>query len=431
MTRLRIALAAAALAAVGGAAAQEAVPCPDSVPNQVACYGGTDSAGAPYLIVVPREWNKVLIVHARDGPDLKPPSLERVADDLGRWTAFVKAGYAWAGTGRRRAGYEIASAVEDLESVRVLFAERLGTPRRTVIHGQGWGAGVAARAIELHPKSYDGALLTSGELAGARGADPRIDLRVVYQFYCRNLPRPSEPAYPLWMGSPRGSALTSADVRVRFDECTGANLPADRRSAAQRRALAALGAVTRIPERTLAAELAWATLVVADLVNRRLGGRDPFTTEGVRYRGDPDDRALNEGVARFHADSAAAAQLAAEADPTGRVGVPVVTLHGVGDPTAFVEHESAYRETVERAGNGERLLQVFTGQAEHRSLGSAEYLAALAALMAWIDGAKRPDAADVAARCRGFLPRFDGESCHILPGYRPPPWESRVYIRVH
>jgi hypothetical protein len=252
---------------------------------------------------------------------------------------------------------------------------------------------------------------------------------VVYQYYCRNHPRPGERAYPLWKGLAAGESMSAAEVRARLDECTGSNLPADRRTAAQRRALASITAATRIPERTLAAHLAWGTLVFADLV-KRLGDRNPFSTEGVRYSGTPDDAALNAGVARYRPDPAALAQLARETDPTGRIEVPVLTLHGIGDPTAFVEHESAYRQAVDGAGNGERLAQVFTARAEHRSLGSAEYSAALSALVAWIDGARRPAAGDVAALCDGFLARFQGESCRIEPGYRPPAWETRVYPRA-
>jgi hypothetical protein len=223
--------------------------------------------------------------------------------------------------------------------------------------------------------------------------------------------------------------MSGADVRARFDECTGSNLPTDERSPAQRRALASIMAATRIPERTLAAHLAWGTLVFADVV-KRLGGRDPFSTLGVRYSGTDDDAALNAGVPRYRPDPSALAKLAAESDPTGRIEVPVLTLHGIGDPTAFVEHESAYREAIDRAGNGARLAQVFTARAEHPSLGAAEYSAALSALVAWIDDGKRPAAADVAARCRGFLARFDGESCRIDPGYAPPSWDSRVYPRA-
>ena len=429
MARFRIAGALAALAAAS-AFAQVGVKCPDSAPDGVECSAGTDAHGAPYLLAVPRGWNRVLVVYARDGPELKPPVPERVADDFGRWTEFLKAGYAWAGTGYRHGGYDIPGAVEDLEGVRVLFAARFGAPRRVVLHGQGWGANVAARAIEIHPHAYDGALLTSGELAGgSRGEDFRMDLRVVYQYFCGNHPRTDEPPYPLWMGLPPGESMSAADVRARFDECTGSNLPTGERSPAQRHALASIMAATRIPERTLPAHLAWGTLVFADLV-KRLGGRNPFSTEGVRYSGTGDDAALNAAVPRYRPDPAALAQLAAESDPTGRIDVPVLTLHGTGDPTAFVEHESAYREAVERAGGGARLAQVFTARAEHRSLGAAEYTAALSALAAWIDEGRRPTPADVAARCRGLLARFEGESCRIDPAYRPPAWESRVYPRA-
>ena len=70
------------------------------------------------------------------------------------------------------------------------------------------------------------------------------------------------------------------------------------------------------------------------------------------------------------------------------------------------------------------------GSGYHRALGAAEYSAALASLTAWIEGGKRPTPAEVAARCREFLARFTGESCRIDSGYRPPPWESRVYPRA-
>jgi pimeloyl-ACP methyl ester carboxylesterase len=431
MTRIGIALAMGLLTACGQAAAQESVECPEAASDGVVCYRGIDANGARYLIAIPPRWNKVLIVHAHDGPDVKPPNDERVSDDFSRWSTLVKAGYAWAGTAYRREGFDVKRAAEDLESVRALFIAKLGAPRRIVVHGQGWGALVAARAIELHPRSYGGAFLTSGELAGgSRGEDPRIDLRVVYQYYCHNHPRPDEPQYPLWMGLAPGTRMTSADIRVRLNECTGSNLPTPKRTPQQRRALASIVAATRIPERTLPEQLTWATLVFADLVNRKLGGRNPFSTLDVRYAGTSDDRALNEGVARYRPDPAALAELAEDSDPTGRIEVPVLTLHGIGDPMAFVEHEGAYRETLERAGKSALLLQVFTTESEHRFLSTPEYRAALEALLAWIDGGRRPTPAAVAARCREHLLAYDGESCRIDPAYRAPGWTSRVYPRA-
>ena len=59
--------------------------------------------------------------------------------------------------------------------------------------------------------------VTNGLLAGgSRGYDHRVDLRVVYQYYCRNLPRRSEPQYPLWQGLPASSRLTPEDVLAQI-----------------------------------------------------------------------------------------------------------------------------------------------------------------------------------------------------------------------
>lgn len=81
--------------------------------------------------------------------------------------------------------------------------------------------------------------------------------------------------------------------------------------------------------------------------HERLGGRNPFSNRGVRYSGSHDDAALNAGVERFSADPTAVRDLSYDSDLTGRVTVPVLTLHAIDDPTAFVEHEAAYRDTAQ------------------------------------------------------------------------------------
>ena len=431
MTRFGTIGAALLLVLAGAARADDAAQCPAEAPAAAQCRAGTDANGAPWLTVIPERWNGVLVVHARDGPATRAPTMQEVVDSFARWHVLVQAGYAWAGTGYRRASYDVGMAVGDLESVRGLFIARFGTPRRIVVHGQGWGGDVAARALELRPADFDGALLTNGELAGGtRGEDYRMDLRVVYEFYCRNHPRPDETAYPLWMGLPPGTAMNGAQVRERLNACTGSNRPADRRSASQRAALAGILAASGIPERTLATHLTRATVVFAELVNGRLGGRNPFSTEGVRYGAAGGDRALDAGVARYRPDPAAFAALAADSDPTGRVEAPVLTLHAIGDPVAYVEHEAAYRATFDRAGTSDKLVQVFTDEAEHRHLSSPEYLAALDALVGWIERGRAPAPADVDHACRELLPRFDAEACRVNVGYRPRAWEARVPPRT-
>ena len=148
----------------------------------------------------------------------------------------------------------------------------------------------------------------------------------------------------------------------------------------------------------------------------------------MRYSGTSDDAGLNARIPRVTPDPEARATLAADADLTGRFDIPVLTLHGIGDPIAFVEHQSAYAATVAEAGNSARLVQVFVAEDAHSKMSSPLYPAALAALVEWLGGGARPDAAAVQARCETLRARFPGE-CRIDAAFRPAPWEARVNPR--
>jgi alpha-beta hydrolase superfamily lysophospholipase len=409
----------------------QTAPCPEGVAADVRCYNGRDAEGALYWIAMPADWNQVLVVHAHGGPEVGTPSLARSAEDLQRWAVMVKAGYAWAGSSYRRGGYGVTMAAEDTERLRQLFIERFGKPRRTVLHGQSYGAGVAAKAAELYgPPAYDGVLLTSGVLGGGNNAyDFRLDLRVVYQQVCHNHPKPDEPAYPLWQGLPLDSKLTRAELAERVKECTGVGLPAAQRSPEQAARLHAILSVVHIPERSLLGHLQWGTWLFQDLTQKRLGTRNPFGNAKVVYSGSGDDAALNKQVLRYAADPQAVAALAADSRPTGRLKLPVLTLHAIHDPTAFVELESAYREIVEAAGASSWLVQTFSDEADHSYLGDPEYPALLTALLRWVDDGERPTPEGVAKLCTANEARFGG-GCKFRPEYRPAPLSSRVPVRT-
>ena len=305
----------------------------------------------------------------------------------------------------------------------------LGAPNRTLAHGQSWGGDVAAKLIELYPGEYDGALLTNGVLAGgSRGYDYRVDLRVVYQYFCGNHPRPTEPQYPLWMGLPAAATMSAADLRGRLQECTGYQSAPAHRTAAQQRNLADILAVTRIPERTLYSHLSFATFTFRDIVANRLGGRNPFSNRTVRYSGSGDDAALNRGVQRFGADPSAVRDLSYDSDLTGEIAVPVLTMHAIDDPTAFVEHEAAYAASVRHAGRSGSLVQTFTRESEHSVLSDSGYATAIAALSGWVDGGPAPTPDDIAAACPAHDATY-GTGCFFDPTFHPAGYHDRVNPR--
>lgn len=407
--------------------------CPGDLAGKATCYTGQDASGAHYAIAVPTHWNGSLIVHAHGGPDLGDGSdPERSLDDLGRWSVMVDQGYAWAGSSYRRGGYGTRMAAADTENVRRLFVAEFGGPKRTYVHGQSWGGNVAAKVAEVYGRKngpYDGALLTNGVLAGgSRGYDHRVDLRAVYQYYCRNHPRPTEPQYPLWQGLRADSTMTTSGLRARLQECTGYASARQDRTALQQRNLDDILAVTKIPERTLESHLRFATFTFRDIVHDRLGGRNPFSNRGVRYSGSHDDEALNAGVERFSADPAAVRDLSYDSDLTGKVAIPVLTLHAIDDPTAFVEHEAAYRATLQGAHRDRYLVQTFTEEHEHSELSTSEYATSISALDTWVRTGRKPTPQSIAASCATF-DRTYGTGCFYRPDFRPAPYAARVTPR--
>jgi pimeloyl-ACP methyl ester carboxylesterase len=446
MDRVGLGLATLGLTAASGCAhaqvdapAPAAAPatkvCPDFMPAETRCFTGQDGNGAYYWIAIPKTWNGALVLHTHGGPRLKAPKPDDALEDLERFSVTVKEGFAWAGSNYRRAGYGVRSAAEDSDALRQIFWDKFGRPKRTLLHGQSWGGNVAAKTAELYGVGqdgkpvYDGVILTSAVLAGgSRSYDFRADLRAVYQYYCANHPQADEASYPLWQGLPLGARLTNKELDARVNACTGVDLPADQRTAQQKRNLANILAVTRIPERTLGSHLGWATFTFSDMVNKRLDGHNPFSNVGVAYTGSDDDVALNREVARFAADPKGVKALSYDSDLTGKLRVPTLTMHAIDDPTAFVELEQVFHDTVEKAGKSDLLVQSFTDEYEHSKLATPEYAALLRAMTDWLDGGKKPTPATLAGICEEAKTTY-GEACHFQIDYKPAPLASRSYAR--
>jgi hypothetical protein len=406
--------------------APQSATCPAEVPQGSRCYTGQDGMGAMYWIAIPATWNQVLVMHAHGGPaDHGPAKLERSEEDLKRWAITTHLGYAWAGSTYRRGGYGVTMAAQDTERLRQIFVQHFGAPRRTLLHGQSYGGGVAAKAAELYsvvdgPKGsvrgpYDGVLLTSGVLGGGGAAYQfRLDLRVVYQQVCQNHPKPDEPSYPLWLGLPLDATLTRADLAVRVDQCTGLRQNAAQRTEQQKSNLATILSTVNISERALQGHLNWATWLFQDLVQRRLGGRNPFDNLATVY--GAADAPLNQGVQRYAADPSAIVELARDSAPTGRVNVPVLTLHAINDPTANVALEAVYQQAFQSAGTAQWLVQTFSDESEHSYLSDPQYAALFGALMDWVDKSDKPTPQSIMQRCKSLESKY-GKPCLFKPEF--------------
>jgi hypothetical protein len=428
-------LACGAPALAQTAALPDTTPCPEEIANLATCYGAKHASGAYILAVMPKAWNGDLVVFAHGGPSLLPPNPNGSKADLTKYAYAVKRGFGWVASSYRREGYGVTMAGEDTDNARRFFVERLGKPRHTYLHGASYGGLVGAKLVETLARNpdgslnFDGAILNSGAVGGATlNYQHRADLRAVYQYYCKNMPRPDEAAYPLWMGVGADVKMTLRDLDTAVNECTGVSKPAAERTTQQKKNLADIIGVMGYPENLLVRHMQAATLLFRDVVQRTTAGGNPFDNTGIRYHGSSNDEELNKNVARFTADPAAVATLKADGDLTGKLAVPVVSIHSINDPQVPVEAQSAYRATAAAGGGSDRLVQAYTDERAHTGQSAPELAAALDAVVAWVEKGTKPSAQSIAATCEQFRASMEGP-CRWHPEYTPKPFDTLFYPR--
>jgi len=423
MKRTSALFALALLLAVGSpaAAAQPAAdsfPCPQQIAALATCYSAKLPSGALVLAAVPKNWNQNLIVYAHGGPGPMPPTNDLNSRGLARYSIEVKLGYAWVGTTYRYLGFAVQQSADDTDEARQYFVDHFGKPKRTILHGASYGGLVGAMLIERYAKNYDGAFFNSGMLAGAIvGYQFRADLRAVYQYYCKNLPRPDEKPYPIWMGLPSDSKLTLDELTARVDECTGVTKPAAARSELQKKNLANMLAVGGFRESVLIRHMQYGTFNFRDIA-KITQGKSPFSNRRSQYKGSDDDKALNAGVSRFDSDPAGVAALKKEAEPKAPLSIPVLAIHSINDPQVSVNAEAVYRDLAKATMSANRLVQAYTDESEHTAQSDAEIAAALDELTRWIETKSQPSPQSVAARCNAVTSSFPGP-CRYRPEFQP------------
>ena len=411
--------------------------CPPGLPLGTTCLPGQDTHGAFFLIAMPARYNGRLVLW-NHGYSLAPPAPLTAADLIpGATPLLLQLGFAVAASSYRPdaiglGGWAAKDGAEDTENLRRRFVEIFGRPEKTFVVGASLGGLVTAEIVERFGRgehgrlNYDGALPVCGILAGGRRQwNGAFDRRVVYQYYCQNLPRANEPQYPLYFGLAPGNTLTPQDVAARVNECTGILQPAFTRTPRQAQNLANILGVTTLPESALLSELVGLPFTLQELVLVRTHGLSPVTNLGVEYTGSNDDAALNQGVFRAGANEAAEEFLESAYDPNGHIRIPTLTTHTIGDPVIFVEQEDAYRETVEDAHRLRNLQQNYVNASEHCQFTLSEELASFQALLGWVETHKRPTREEVAALCQKNALIF-GDTCHFNLNFHPEELDTRI-----
>ena len=337
-------------------------------------------AGGSYLIEVPAGWNGGLVIFAHGYG-------EASASPLGSHLAAN--GYAWAASSYRSGDYRPDWFLEDTLQVRDLFIREIRQPRWTIIHGQSMGGHIAISSLELHPGVYQGALIECGVTDGVTVAD----LGLAYQ-----------AAAEYFAGAPLLDDTARPDLAARVSELW----------------LPALGEPGRYTVQGESFDSVVKHLFGGDLPLRLQGLRQRYfpnmilfrrtqtlgragSTLHVRYRIDPglgvDEDELNRRIRRFAPAAGARSRETNPvfAEPTGRITVPVLTLHETGDARAPFSLEQSYRRRTLTAGTSHLLVQRAIRWPGHCAIDGDVRERAFDDLVAWIERGVKPDGDNVLA----------------------------------
>ncbi|HEU5196154.1 MAG TPA: DUF6351 family protein [Methylomirabilota bacterium] len=336
---------------------------------------------------VPAHWNGglVMFAHGYQGEGPGPGMVRSEPLDA----LLSERGYAWAATGYRSIGYRVDAFIDDVRALRERFIREVGTPRWTIIHGQSMGGHVSIASLELHPGLYQGALIECGVVDGIGIAD---------YLYAYTAAAEYVGGVPLLDAPDRQTFNRRVnEVWVPAVGTPGAYTARGRRFESVVKHLLNDAPLWRenLPRRYLM------NLVYIPRGESRAHLRAAVSTQHVRYAIDPglglDAAELNAKVRRIAPEpgSRSRATDPVYADLTGRITVPVMTLHETGDTWVPLILEQQYRRKTIAAGTADLLVQRVVRWPGHCAFESELRDQAFDDLVAWIEKGVKPVGDDV------------------------------------
>lgn len=387
---------------------------------QTVLTGSTD-AGAFFKIAVPDNWNGDLVI-ANHGISMDPPGPN---PDLGPLAPLQLAeGYAVAASSYQQNGWALFKTKVDMQHLLNSFKENFGQPVNIWITGGSMGGLVTVEAIEkANLGNIVGGYTFCGALAGSRGMDMFLDLRLVYDAVCEDVPDAYIPGGA--EGLPEGFPFTPSELALAVHACTGILFPPESRTPDQANNLAQIIEEINISENLLLNNMNIATFGLSDLVHAKgkLNGKIATGNVDVLY----DDPFIDAAIARVSPSSGASNRFEKHYTPTGQVGsTKIVSLHTDKDDVTVVENESEYAALV----FPENLTTAIVVESEpsHCGFSPSEIVAGWEALRFWIAGGPQPTAATIQILCETLEPTFGGP-CRIDPFFVVPDMDERVHPR--
>lgn len=331
-----------------------------------------------FQIEIPKRWNGRLLMWMHGfqefaaAPTVAPPDIRHYL--IGR-------GYAWGASSFSSTGLIPGRAADETAALWAHFVRRHGRPAMTIVSGESMGGWAAHIAAARYGDRFDGALA----LCGAVGTEPALtistDVLVAAAFVA---------------GVTQTELDRAASLESLFEQRIRPALADPALHERFERILVALTGGPRVGAR--------AGLHLEEETNLRRGLLIASTRLAPPRR-RPWRLAPGAGVTstefarsaiRLPADSAAQRTYWAGTEVTGRLAMPLLTLHTTGDGQVPIDQAQLLRRRVATAGKASLLVQRVIRDANHCGFRGAELEAAFRALVRWIETGARPAGTNLA-----------------------------------
>lgn len=393
-----------------------------STANADTVLEGATDGGALVKIQVPDAWNGSLVIY-NHGFDLG--AIVPSTPDLGPLAAvMLSEGYAVAASSYQQNAWALYKTKNDLQNLVAVFKTNFGTPTEVLVHGFSLGGIVTAQAIEkANLGNVVGAYPACGAVSGSRSWDGAIDLRLVYDAICEDVPGAAIPGGGTGLPerfttSPFGNAAFGAALQA----CFGIFAPAPFRTPDQMARLALFLDETDLPESFVVTDVGYGVFALSDLIfdPAKLDGKQGMGNVGVTY----DNASIDASIERVAAQPGAANRNTKNYTPKGNVGdVKIVSIHTDGDGLVIVEQEQPYRDSI----NPGNITVAIVNEAGNTHCGftGGELVAGWESLRSWVATDTQPSVATIQGTCLA-VEGFFGGPCRYDPAFVIPNLDIRV-----
>ncbi|WP_188062762.1 alpha/beta hydrolase family protein [Sphingobium sp. KCTC 72723] len=377
-----------------------------AVAQTISHVDGTLPAGGRWVVEKPADWNGTLLVWSR-GYGGGRQEIQIAANGTRDW--LLAHGYALAAADYSRPGWAIEEGVPDQIATIDAFVKRFGQPKRTIAWGNSMGGLITMALAERYPERLSAAMPSCGSIGGSVGM---MNMALDGAFAFKTLIAPDSAIKLVNIDDDRANgalvqavvdkAQTSAAGRARIALAAAlgglpgwsdpaAPQPApDDHAEQQRQEAKSFNRGVFFPradqERRAGGNFSWNIGIDYEARLKSSGRMEHvqalYKAAGLQLK--QDLTTLNK-TPRIAALPSAISYMRANYVPTGKLTIPMLSYHEIGDGMTSVSLQHAYVDAVKAADNSAMLRTGWVKAAGHCAFTAAEHIAALQTLEQRLD----------------------------------------------